>query len=177
MLEDNNTRGWSAFRVILWTAIMSDVAEAIICIMAIKMCSELPLVAMEKAMERLDQSEGLSPEEVERNNAPASIGLKEIKARYAILETVGMPHSYRHIDRLVIWFLLWAVAMSFLTMFFWVCHTIIIIPAGLIIMFFVFISAMLIVVFVIAMGFARHWSERKALRSAQLDRLHARLGS
>ena len=160
MEEDNNTRGWSAFRVILWAAIMSDIGEAVICIMAIKMCSELPLVAMERAMQRLENSNGSRGRsgEFEQKSAPVSIGLKELTDRFAMLEAFGMPRSYRIVGRLVLWFALWAIVLSLVTCYFWVCHTIIIIPAGLIVGFFVLISALLIAVFIMAVRFARNWT-------------------
>ena len=161
--EDNNTRGWSAFRVILWTAIMSDMGEAIVCIIAIKMCSELPLVAIEKQMELLDKthesSRSIKSSDGETERKPKTqIGLKELKDRHALFGAVGMPRSYRYVGRLVIWFLVFSVTMSFVTMFFWVCHTIILIPAMLILISFVLIVALILGVFLIAMHFGKNWS-------------------
>jgi len=142
-------------------AIVSDIGEAVICILVIKMCSELPLVAMERAMEQLENSNGGNSlsQEIERGDMSIPlIGLKELKDRYAILEAFGMPRTYRIVGRLVIWFTLWAVVISLVTCYFWVCHTIIIVPAGLIVGFFVLVTALLISVFVMAMRFARNWS-------------------
>ena len=173
---DKTTRGWSAFRVILWTAIMSDVGEAFVCLMAIKMCTELPLVAMEKQMELLETganappppprprpphsagSEHNPPEHNGESEGPTRVGLKELQDRHAILEAVGMPRFYQLVDRLVIWFLVFSSTTSFLTMFFWVCQTVILIPAMLILISFVIIVAIVLGIFVIAVRFGRNWS-------------------
>jgi len=139
---------------------MSDIGEAIICIMAIKMCSELPLVAAERAMKRVENSNFGSrlSDKVERSASAPLIGLREVKNRYAMLEAVGMPRTYRLVDRLVIWFMLWAVVISLWTCYYRVCHTIIIVPAGIIIGFFALVTMLLITVFVMAMKFSRNWS-------------------
>jgi len=152
---EEDTKGIKGLRLILWIAIMSDVAEAFLCIMAIKMCVELPLVAMEKQVGLLENAIGADgPGDIERN---LTISPKQLRHRHEILEAVGMPRSYRYIDRLVIWFLLWSVGLSIAAMFYWVGQTVNIFPAGVIIIFFGLIAVMLLIVFVIVMKFSRKW--------------------
>jgi len=152
---EGDSKGIEGLRLIMWIAIMSDVAEAFLCIMAIKMCVELPLVAMEKQVDLLEKAMEIDrPGDIERY---LTVGPKELRHRHEILEAVGMPRSYRYIDRLVIWFLLWSVVLSIATMFYWVGQTINIFPAGVILIFFGLISVMLLTIFVIVMKFSRKW--------------------
>jgi hypothetical protein len=89
---NEGTRAWQAFRVLLWAAIVFDVGEAFICILAIKMCSELPLLAMEKHVRLRDGSAHSQSrfEAPRRGLQPPS----RFRHRYLLLESVGMHPLY-----------------------------------------------------------------------------------
>ena len=151
---NEGTRAWRAFRVLLWAAIVFDVGEAFICILAIKMCSELPLLATEKHVRLRDgsaisQSLGEAPR---RGPQPPS----RFRHRYLLLESVGMHPLYWLVDQLVIWVLVSASVLSFVTLFYWVVQTMTIVTAMLIVISFVIVIAMILTVFVISMGYGRN---------------------
>lgn len=135
----------------MWSAIVFDIGEAFVCIFAIKMCSELPLLAMEHEMRLLEKegsTEGLLEVVAQRDK----LGPRIMNDRYLILESVGMPRSYRIVDRLVLGLLVTASIFSFVTLFFWVAQTQTLITAGVTIVSFVIVVILVITVFAISIG-------------------------
>ncbi|KIM24372.1 hypothetical protein M408DRAFT_27036 [Serendipita vermifera MAFF 305830] len=146
------SNGWKAFRVIMWTAIICNVGEAFICILAIKMCSDLPLWALEREMYLLDQ-----PEEDKAGRAVRrpSFNPRNVRDRYLLLESVGMPKLYRFVDRVVIVLLVVSSTFSFLTLFYWVLHTQTFYVRMITLIPFVIIILLVLIVFIISMGVGR----------------------
>ncbi|KIM24414.1 hypothetical protein M408DRAFT_331784 [Serendipita vermifera MAFF 305830] len=156
-MEEQGSSGWKVFRILMWIGIICDVGEAFVCIFAIKMCTELPVLALELEMELLDENEGGALERAERD---AHYGPRLVTDRYLLLESVGMSRFYRVVDRLVIGLLVVASVFSFVTLFYWVLHTQTIVVAGVILVAFVIVVAIVLAVFAISMGLGRKRSKR-----------------
>jgi len=67
-----------------------------------------------------------------------------------------MHPLYWLVDQLVIWVLVSASVLSFVTLFYWVVQTMTIVTAMLIVISFVIVIAMILTVFVISMGYGRN---------------------
>jgi hypothetical protein len=133
---------------------MFDVGEAFVCILVIKMCSELPLLAMERHVMLRDGS-ALSQGRVDAPRwGPQPPG--RLRHRYLLLESVGMHPLYWLVDQLVIWVLVFSSVLSFVTFFFWVVQTMSIATSMLVVIALVLVIVMVLTVFVISMGYGRN---------------------
>ena len=136
----------------MWSAIIFDVGEAFVCIFVIKMCAELPLLAVERQIRLLHQ-----PNKPDLSPQPDPSTRKY--DRYQLLESVGMPRLYRFVDRLVIWMLVVASALSFITLFYWIAQTQTLLTAALTIISFFIVVVVVLTVFAISMGLGRNWRQ------------------
>jgi hypothetical protein len=130
------------------------VGEAFVCILAIKMCAELPLLAMEKHTLSL-REDALSPTQVEVQQIDRT-NLNQFRTRYLLLERVGMHPLYWLVDWMVIWILVLSSVLSFVTLFYWVLQTMTIVTSMLIVISLLMVVAIVLTVFAIAMGFGRN---------------------
>ena len=134
----------------MWSAIIADIGEAFVCIFVIKMCAELPLLAVERQIRLHNQSTNSAP-------VPQPDHSKREYDHYQLLESVGMPRLYRLVDRLVIWLFVAASTLSFVTLFYWVAQTQTNLTAMLTIISFVIVAVIVLTVFAISMGVGRNW--------------------
>jgi predicted neutral ceramidase superfamily lipid hydrolase len=67
-----------------------------------------------------------------------------------------MHPLYWLVDQLVIWILVSASVLSFVTLFFWVVQTMTIVTSMLIVISFVIVVIIVLTAFVIAMGYGRN---------------------
>jgi hypothetical protein len=123
-----NSASWSAMMVFLYSAIMLSLGGAFLSLLAIKMCSDLPLAAQQKLLREGSAASNSPLSKIARGE---TLGSEILEDHFGLLESFGMSNGYRHVDRLCFLVPVAASVCTFAALTFWVFLSETIITAGI----------------------------------------------
>jgi heme A synthase len=151
--SDGNSVSWSALLVFLYSAIMLNLGGAFLSLLAIKMCSDLPLAAQQKL---LREGSAASKSPLSRIARGETLGTEILEDHFGLLESFGMSRGYRHVDYLCFSSLMAASVCTFVALTFWVFLSETNVTAGITMITFGPVAIIVVRVFVLA-GYGQGW--------------------